>query len=324
MPKSLLFKGTVANTLLDRHGERLAMSSLEGLAAQVNGSACISIGIEHDPSVPTIGKMLSAYVRERSDGEHELVAVQEVFGGPTSLKSYEEVFWKAESDTDRRPFRVFEVRELTEISVDPMNFESRSASSGFFKELRLENPDTEFADAHHLRKAVLGDPVLIFKIGCEIVGFLSASKLLGKLANEGGHRLAAAFGQLVDLILASATKYAIRCVPRNRPVTYVLQLSGNPDIEFVAVTAVPQLFVGALTDNSLRKAVAVGHSLRERFQALRVQFLLNESGIWEVNYLLTASGAVVGTRKSFARQKARLLTLRLPGQSEPTGQKADL
>ena len=54
--------------------------------------------------------------------------------------------------------------------------------------------------------------------------------------------------------------------------------------------------------DSLEKPLKTAQECKDKLGAERVQFLLNKSGEWEFNYLLTDKGQVIGTIESFSRQ----------------------
>jgi len=70
----------IATTHVDRHGDKLAIDVLHGLVDTISYNY-IPIWDEHDPRNPPIGRIASAKVRERNDGEHEVAAVLEFFDG---------------------------------------------------------------------------------------------------------------------------------------------------------------------------------------------------------------------------------------------------
>src|SRR5690348_12987140 len=72
------YEATIANTRLDRQGERLAKESLLLIVESIN-KHYIPVGIEHDPRQAPIGRVLSAFVRDCEDGEHEVIATFEIF-----------------------------------------------------------------------------------------------------------------------------------------------------------------------------------------------------------------------------------------------------
>lgn len=68
----------ISSTHIDRHGDRLALSALEGIAAQVKRQY-IPVGIEHDPRFPPMGRVVSARLVSASDGETVLEVEQELW-----------------------------------------------------------------------------------------------------------------------------------------------------------------------------------------------------------------------------------------------------
>jgi len=70
----------IATTHLDSEGDKLTIGALHGLVDSINATY-IPIWDEHDPRNPPIGRIASATVRERDDGEHEVVASLEFFDG---------------------------------------------------------------------------------------------------------------------------------------------------------------------------------------------------------------------------------------------------
>lgn len=69
----------MATTHVDRHFHRFSKQSLEGMLKDISGACRPIINVEHDTTLPPIGKVLSGRVLLREDGEYELVAVQEIF-----------------------------------------------------------------------------------------------------------------------------------------------------------------------------------------------------------------------------------------------------
>lgn len=79
------YDAVIATTHLGSQGERMSREALDSLADAV-ARAYIPIGIEHDPRVAPQGRLASAVVRERADGEFEVAAVMEVFEGDDDLQ----------------------------------------------------------------------------------------------------------------------------------------------------------------------------------------------------------------------------------------------
>ena len=71
-------EAVIASTRLDSQGERLTRDALVSLAESI-GRKFVPVGEEHDPRKPPIGRLLSAAVQDREDGESEVLAILEIF-----------------------------------------------------------------------------------------------------------------------------------------------------------------------------------------------------------------------------------------------------
>lgn len=69
---------TLATSHLDDHGQILTLNALKSLVNQVNSSV-IPLGVEHDPRVAPIGRILSARLTQLEDGHYAVAADAEVF-----------------------------------------------------------------------------------------------------------------------------------------------------------------------------------------------------------------------------------------------------
>jgi len=63
---------------VDKHSEKMALSALEDLVDLVN-KQYTPMGIEHDPRIPPVGRVLSAHIEELEDGEFAVDGIAEVF-----------------------------------------------------------------------------------------------------------------------------------------------------------------------------------------------------------------------------------------------------
>jgi hypothetical protein len=294
----------MATTHLDLQFQRFSRNCLEDSAQLINSGSRPVVNIEHDPTLPPMGKILEAKVEKRDDGEYQLVAIREIF---------ERTFWaefqdgtrlfKQESETDRRPFmdKYAGLSGDYGITYDFVNFDSREAIELFLEEVRSQS-EVEFATNVMGRKSKIPDPEIIVQIANTIATYLVAKKVLERVGDK-----------LVDLALAetakfysfvrsaviSATKYMR---PEGRPVTYVFVAPGNPTIEFIARSSAPNLVISAMTLEKLEAALSNARYFHQSFGAVRIQYLLNKEGAWEFNYLLTDTGAVIGTEKSYSRR----------------------
>lgn len=68
----------LSTTHIDRHNEMMSVGALESMVQQVKTNI-IPMGVEHDPRIPPIGRIIDAKLRKREDGEHEVVGIVEIF-----------------------------------------------------------------------------------------------------------------------------------------------------------------------------------------------------------------------------------------------------
>lgn len=311
----------------DRHGRRIAPDSLDPFAAKINDGPCLPLLIEHDNTIPPLGKVVAARVEDRSDGERELILTEEHFPLPRPLPLPGSTLLVTESDSDRRPFTTHEPVETAVIGADPVNFESESDRQLFLDEVKQATAEP-FEAKLALRYSYIPDPELVITVAKAFAATLVGKKLLDVAIDAVGEKVKQDFGRLYDLVRAAVVSFARRAVPKNRPITYVLPLAqeaGQPVIEFVAVTTSPSTYLSAITLPQLLKAVAQAHDLHATIPASKIQFLLAEDGTWQFNYLLSTTGAVIGTDASFRRQARRLAIFRAGGVHEmPAGRSSAL
>jgi hypothetical protein len=161
----------------------------------------------------------------------------------------------------------------------------------------------------HFRKAILLDPELVFTLGELAAAAFVSRKLFDKISERVGDHIAEDAAKVYDLLRAAILKFPQYVNPRSRPQVYVIQLPGDPLIEFVARTADPNILLSALAMERREASIARALDLHQAFRAKKIQFLLSDTGEWEFNFLLTADGAVVGAEASFRRQSHRLKML---------------
>jgi len=72
------YKCRLTTTHIDLDGDRMMLSALEGMVAQIN-TRYIPMGIEHDPRIPPMGRLISAEVVALDDGEFAVDGVVEMY-----------------------------------------------------------------------------------------------------------------------------------------------------------------------------------------------------------------------------------------------------
>jgi hypothetical protein len=286
----------------------MTREALEGTAQQINCGSRPLLTVEHDLSLPPYGKVTKAWVEPRDDGEYQLVVENEIFDEVlwTKLGDGTQLF-KQESNSDRHPFmdRYAEVTDDIFLSYDWTNFESEEDIEQFLQEIKSQSK-LEFTSNVFGRKSYIPDPEFLVGIAKAIGAYLIARKVLDKSSDKVLDLISediAKFYTFIKSIVTSAVKY-VR--PRNRPITYVFVAQGNPTLEFIVRSANAGLVVSSMTLDKLEAALSHANFYYSAFGAVKIQYLLNSDGRWEFNYLLTNTGAVIGTEKSLSRRTRRL------------------
>lgn len=301
-------RAVIASTHVDRHNMRMTKEALDSAVDQIDGDTVPRLSIEHDVTLPPIGKVIKASVERMEDGEYRLVATQEIF------EDFKEVWLPdgtlamiQESKTDQRPFNGEDTLppEKIEIHYDPINFHTKDDLTKFLTEVREMG---DFKECEIMRKAYLPDPQLIFTLTSGIIAYLSGQKILEKVGDKILEPIFEDFGKLYPLVKTATAGVLRHAVPKNRPVTYVFVAPGQPTIEFVVRTNSPDIVLSAILEQELVESFSKAEELNKTLHAEKVQFLLDSDGRWKFNYLLTDKGAVIGTPEAYSK-RAKVLDL---------------
>lgn len=295
----------MATTHLDRHNQRFSKESLEGLANQINESSALGVTIEHDLTLPFFGKVTNAYLKQLPDGEYGVFGESILFNQEETQEVTLPTGKKGIIDTwsDDKPFLIEknEVPSSIEISFDLVNFKSNDDIKIFQDEVPK---GLSFNSRTIVRKSFIPDPQLIINLSESAIQLLIAQKLLTTVGKKITDDISNDIANLYSMLRTMAIKYAKRCIPTNRPVTYIFVISKTPIIEFVVKTENPSIIAEATKKMSDHFDEA--EQLHQLFDSQKTQFLFTENGTWEFNYLLTTSGKVVGSQDAISRrEKAR-------------------
>lgn len=318
-------RGIVSTTHVDSHNMRMTKKALENAAQQINEGAVPGVGVDHDVLIPPIGKVVKAQVIKLEDGEFGLFAEQEIFEEKNTveirLPSGELAYMDTWSDT--RPFidKYETASEKIEVLYDPVNFESEESMESLENELN-EDELIEISTSNLLRKSIIPDPELIMHLSNRAIELLIAHKVLKSAGKKITDDISNDLSNVYTTLRTTMIKYAKYCVPKNRPVTYIIIAAGTPTIEFVIRTAdVTQVFDGITTEYLSTKIKEV-EELNKSFDVQKIQFNFGENNEWEFNYLLTKDGKVIGSQESNKR-RAKAVEIRLKDlnniQASPQG-----
>jgi hypothetical protein len=302
-------QAVIATTHLDRQNQRFTKGALEKMAADINNGDRMPVNVEHDWTLPPLGKIVSAKVEERDDGEHQLVVTQEYF---TDLEwRYLEDgtrLFRQKSKSDQSPFviRPTKTADKYTVAYDPNNFEDAGEPESFIREMQ-EDLSESILQAQFGRKSWIPDPELIVNLAEPIVYYLLGKKMLDRVGDRVGELAADEIEKFYSFVKSLASHSKDYLIPKNRPVTYLFPLGEDPQIELIVRTKAPDTLEAATRIARLEEVVHRARDLDSRFDTTKIQFLYEDkTDTWRLNYMLTETGNVIGTEKSFDRRMKRI------------------
>jgi hypothetical protein len=295
-------KYIISSTHLDSQGYVMAKSALDSALPQINGIRKPRLGLEHIRTFPPFGAISNGEVFQGDDKQYYLSAEmlyfdkQEFITLEDGAKLVKEYFSEGEY-----PFIECEENEATRLSVatDPANFEKQKELNEIYDLVRQET-DLDFDTSEFGRKSELADPETIITITTILATTLGIvkSKVTEKLGEAIGEDLTKFYKLLSKLAFETIKK----AKPSNRPKNFVISYPNTEcNIELVITTYKVDSVLNSLTKDKL-KLVAEKVEQLKNLDAEKIQFIYNDNDIWEFNYLLTKTGAVIGTIKSFNKR----------------------
>src|SRR6266540_2079475 len=134
-----------ATTHVARDYTHLTKEALEEFAQSYNRDRVLPLNIEHDLTLPPVGKILRAWVAPLEDGEHGLFVEFDEFDqrGVISLPGGAELIVER-SSSDQRPFISLHTTAPAQldVAVDLANFATREDYQALFAALDAEVPFT--------------------------------------------------------------------------------------------------------------------------------------------------------------------------------------
>ncbi len=302
----MITEGTLATTHLLADGFRLAKQVLDDWALEINEAEWALPGnLEHDLTLPPIGKSISAEVKPLEDGEYALVTRFEIFEKPVELKlNGGSIGFLWQSQQDSRPFKSAETDRSGSfvVSYSHQGFDDPQTEEDFLA-LVSQKPRFESSSQPLVQRSVdPGTVILVLLPFLGAIGTMTAYKLADRISDRFAEELV----DLYDVIRAGVIGIVKDKVDHFRAVTVEVTSRGIPEVEWVARVSDADNVIPALIQAELEKCVEKAVDLYHSIDARKVQFILDESGQWEFNFLLTGTGQVIGSPVSYTRQVERL------------------
>ena len=122
--------------------------------------------------------------------------------------------------------------------------------------------------------------------------------LISKVAEDLGEDFFQQYLKLKKLIIRSIKEFA----SKDKPVIMVIQIpSESLEIELVHKVQLNNIeeFVNSLQPEMLKEVSRKALYFKNLFDAEKIQFVLNKENYWNLNYLLSKEGKVIGKPKYF-------------------------
>ncbi|MBA4031865.1 MAG: hypothetical protein C0478_13375 [Planctomyces sp.] len=206
------------------------------------------------------------------------------------------------------PFKTADFDDSAEpmINVDPANFGGYQNIHNIAQEIRSIDPELNYSVGIYERRSLIPDPEVVFQLGTVVSGSWFGIRVAKATADVMEPRLK----RMLDVICDTIVKTAQCAIPHTRPITYIVKVNGTPNVDLIVRTRDANLAIRAFAGDfsQVEKDIA---TLHRRFNAEMIQFLLNERGEWEFNFLLTADGKSIGTKTAFTRRDVLLREMEL-------------
>lgn len=295
----MIIKGIGATTHLDRHNCKIDKEALEDLVKSVNGEYAIRIGIEHDSLIMPIGKILSGKLIKLEDGEYAVELEQEMFEEyRTYIDASGAIWYIAESNRDTRPYADAKIEkvEKVKIAIDPVNF----ACDDYDRLLEFYKEECSVDTECIIRKALIPDPEIIITLVTGTMATLVGKKIKEKFVE----RITEDFSKTYDLLKKIVLETIKYCKQSNRPVTYLVRENGSFLLELAVVTENPNILIEALSNEKMEQIKNTINQFVQNFEIdiNKIQCLYDkDEHKWEVNYVATKDGKVIGSEKCYKR-----------------------
>lgn len=293
----------MSSSHVDKHGTVMTKEALESALKFINGKRKPRLGLDHNQTFPPLGRINNGEVIQGEDGAYYLVADQEYFDTVESLTLQNGLELIRESFTDENfPFVEceFESCEKIEILYDSVNFDSYQSGKKFIKDLE-ENSAIDFKGSEFMRKSEIPDPEIIVRL-TEILVIaigIGLRKIPEKLGEAIGDDLVKFYKLLTNTIKKSISELR----PKNQPIHFIVELPvEKTKVELVVTTRNSDTAINAYKKEIIKNLKQEIEICIKSFNAEKIQYCLNEENKWELNYLLTKDGKVIGTKKSFKKR----------------------
>lgn len=289
----------------------LSKTALDDMARQINDAPLRQL-LEHDVTLPPIGIADSAVVIQMPDGHFALTVRNSRYEIVRELSIESEGFVELAVPNESRALLPSWHDNFGGplVSIDPKAIPNIASlrewglSLGVYTDLKKDS---------HVRRSMFPDPEIIVNLGNLLWGIppsaivtyfvlKTGKKAADTAANEIGQDIGERIAKAYKLLFELPASFARSVVDTLRTTTFIGVLPGNPDVVFVIKSADAEVFERGANLAEIATCHERAEKLKEEHQAVEVHFVYNQEEKWRLNYFITDTGRVFGSRMSIARR----------------------
>ena len=296
----MIRKQIIATNELDRQNQIIPMPVLNDMAVLISTSdSATRMSVMHDATLLPVGKVISG---ELIDLENGIVALETKIDDfmddfKLILGPDDEPMYLGQSSIDFRPFTEHSERfegDLV-VSLNPIDFSKQS-----YDEIIRYVMDSEMGEVEsHAQKAAEPEIEILFRLATNLLLYLTTKKAFDKMAEKISEDIASGYDKVKRIVGFIFSRIA------GKRTTFVIT---GPD-------QVLELIVRCDSAETFNKAMEEKDSgyIADTFERYcqifpdginKIQFLFNKAtNKWELNYLTSNSGEVIGTEKCYKNTK---------------------
>lgn len=296
-------KQIIATNNVDRQNEVIADEVLYRFVESINTNDFVMrMGLNHDTSIMPVGKVIKGTVVDLQDNSLGVEAQIDDFiydfhkiEGPDK-----QILYSAESVIDKRPFMEYEaeVKEKVTVLLNPLNFNDDD-----YEELRhIIYDECDALVEKSIKKNLIPDPEIIVHLLMGTVIYLTTKNTVNKVSEKLADKISDDVVNIYDnlkKIIASIGKKVVG----PKETTYVLT-EPEQDVELVIRASNPEDVLNAIEIASDGYIASQTEKYRRYLDGSlkKIQYLFNvETKKWEVNYMVTNTGQVIGSEKCYKK-----------------------
>ena len=295
----MIRKQIVSSNEIDRQNQRISLCALQEMASHFSQSEAVArMGIAHDITLLPVGKVLQGELVDLGHGiiglEVQIDDFMEEFQqihGPDN-----ECLYYGRSLQDSRPFVEIcsDLGGEFIVSLNPIDF-----TEADFEEIVRFVSESENGQIETLAKKAFEPEIeIVITLATKILQCLIVKKLLDKTAEKISDDIASCYDKIKQLATFVFSK-----IKDSKEITYILSAPNQP-VELIVRCNNANVLATAITeiDNGYISEVYESFSCHLNGEIKKIQFLFNvETRKWELNYITTSAGEVIGTEKCYKR-----------------------